>query len=445
MIASTPRARHRLAVGSLMLCGLALGQLAHAAGSDPCSRIFHSGFEAGWAPPTGVPLCPMPGRLNDTGITFCGAYPSGNNAICTGAEPVGQDAHYGRDALALAGELGKIGAGNAGFDFSKISRAGALLAAAAELGPGPNDWACTRDNRTGLLWEVKLDAPASPHHHGHRYTWFSSSIGPEGTSETCANTLGGQPCNTHSFAQAVNAAQLCGVDGWRMPTRKELVGIADLGRNSPAIDAGYFPNTPSEEFWSATLAASDPELVVWTVSAQSGWTWIASPMDTLRARLVRGSGTARVASAHCTHAEPASNPSSAYLDHGDGSVTDIRSGLMWKRCVEGQSWNGSGCEGTASDHTWSAALALAEATEYAGHDDWRLPDLKETESLVEECRGAPAINSAVFPNTPNGRVWTASPGADGPLGAWLVYFDLGHTTFDFRDVLGLVRLVRAGE
>ncbi len=59
--------------------------------------------------------------LNDTGIQFCGETTSGNNDPCTGNEPQGQDAHYGRDAAAKAGTLTKVGAGDAGFDFTKIS------------------------------------------------------------------------------------------------------------------------------------------------------------------------------------------------------------------------------------------------------------------------------------------------------------------------------------
>jgi len=57
--------------------------------------------------------------LNDTGITWGGNYPSGNNADCTGETIGEQDCSYGRDYLAEQGQLNKVGAGDAGFDFTK--------------------------------------------------------------------------------------------------------------------------------------------------------------------------------------------------------------------------------------------------------------------------------------------------------------------------------------
>ncbi len=122
---------------------------------------------------------------------------------------------------------------------------------------------------------------------------------------------------------------------------------------------------------------------------------------------------------------PPSNPDSAYQTHGDGTATDTRSGLVWKRCSEGQSWTGSTCSGTASGHTWNQALALAEASTFAGHADWRLPNIKELTSLIEECRDAPAINNTLFPNTPNSFFWSGSPDASHPSDTWYVQFHFG--------------------
>lgn len=50
-------------------------------------------------------------------------------------------------------------------------------------------------------------------------------------------------CDTEKFTSDVNAAGLCGAIDWRMPQVKELEGIVDFGRGSPAIDPTYFPNT----------------------------------------------------------------------------------------------------------------------------------------------------------------------------------------------------------
>ena len=62
------------------------------------------------------------GKLNDTGITFGGSYPNGNNETCVGAEINSQDCRHGRDAQASAGTLNKIGGGNAGLKNGREKR-----------------------------------------------------------------------------------------------------------------------------------------------------------------------------------------------------------------------------------------------------------------------------------------------------------------------------------
>ena len=205
--------------------------------------------------------------LNDTGINFCGGATSGNNSPCLAADPAGQDRDYGRDGAARNGALSaKIGGSSGavdgspnGFDFTKIANNGAALAPGAGLGTAPTDWACTRDNVTGLIWEVKT--ASGLRNQVHTYTWYmtNSPDGNNGTVSggTCA-TAG--RCDTEKFTVDVNTTGLCGFNtGWRMPTVKELQGIADFGRVNPAIDPTYFPNTPSSYVWSGTPFASYPD------------------------------------------------------------------------------------------------------------------------------------------------------------------------------------------
>ena len=221
--------------------------------------------------------------LNDTGIDWCGDgannYDVGDaafkqqqcDAVANAGYP-GQDGHYGRDAAARAGTLEKVGAGAAGFDYTKIANNGSELPASATLGSGPNDWACTRDNVTGLIWEVKVDNPSHMRHQGHTYTWYdpNSPDGDPGTPNRGICT--GSNCDTTGFVQAVNAQGLCGVSDWGMPTRRELQEIVDYGGHSPAIDTGYFPNTPSHWFWSGSPLAHEVngQFPVWRVSFSLG-------------------------------------------------------------------------------------------------------------------------------------------------------------------------------
>lgn len=149
---------------------------------------------------------------------------------------------------------------------------------------------------------------------------------------------------------------------------------------------------------------------------------------------------------------PPSNPDSIYTDHGDGTVTDTRTGLMWKRCSEGQSWSGTGCLNSAKTYIWKSALEEAEASTFANHDDWRLPNLKELRSLVEECRYSPAINDVLFPGTSSSNFWSGSPhtghGGYAPYSrsAWSVHFNHGFADYDGNRSEGYhVRLVRGGQ
>jgi len=138
---------------------------------------------------------------------------------------------------------------------------------------------------------------------------------------------------------------------------------------------------------------------------------------------------------------PSTTPTSRFTDHGDGTVTDTGTGLMWAKCTEGSS--GPGCTGGGPYSTWGDALLLAEASTLAGYPDWRLPNAKELDSIVEQRCANPAINLAVFPNTPNTEFWSSSPSVNAGL-MWTVQFITGDSQSVYgRNELHAVRLVRA--
>lgn len=138
------------------------------------------------------------------------------------------------------------------------------------------------------------------------------------------------------------------------------------------------------------------------------------------------------------------NPDEIYEIHGDGTVTDTRTGLMWKRCAEGLT--GELCaDGEVSIMTWGDALEHARSSTFAGHDDWRLPNFRELQSLAEHCRTDPAINETAFPNTTSSYFWSASPYAGSSDYAWLVYFYDGYSSYYFRNGSHRVRAVRGGQ
>lgn len=213
--------------------------------------------------------------LNDTGITFCGD-DSTNTANCA---VVGADngTHPRQD-----GNFVKP------FNFTKIANNGSVLPASAALGTGATDWACTKDNVTGLIWEVKTTSGLR--RQNHTYTWYNSN--PASNGGNVGTASGGDcfttgRCDTEKYAQDVNAQGLCGATDWRMPKVKELEGIVDFGRTNPAIDPTYFPNTPASVVWSGSPYADDAGYA-WVVYFGNGGSYYDRRGYYGGVRLVRG-------------------------------------------------------------------------------------------------------------------------------------------------------------
>lgn len=151
--------------------------------------------------------------------------------------------------------------------------------------------------------------------------------------------------------------------------------------------------------------------------------------------------------ANCRDDITPSTPDKDFTVHSNGTVTHITTGLMWMRCSLGQSWVVTTCSDTndATLHNWEDALKQARNHSFAGYSDWRLPSKNELASLVEQRCHKPAINSMVFPNTPNDYFWSSSPVDQN--NSWQVLFATGHVLPGYRiNNLSekIVRLVRAG-
>lgn len=199
-----------------------------------------------------------------------------------------QDCRYGRDPAATAAALAKTGAGAKGFDYTKIANNGSTLAAGATLGANAGDWACTRDNITGLTWEVKTTSGLR--NKDSTYTWYNSDGATNGGAAGTANggtCSDGSGCDTEKFVADVNLAALCGYADWRMPTPRELLTLVHAGAVSPAIDTAYFPNTLASFFWSASAKANDSSYA-WRVDFADGAVGTSFKVFLFSVRLVRG-------------------------------------------------------------------------------------------------------------------------------------------------------------
>jgi hypothetical protein len=228
------------------------------------------------------------GKLNDTGIQTCGDATT-DDLACPVTGFAGQDGDYGRDALAKKATLPKKGKGSAGFDFTKIANDGSVLPAKAKLGTGAKDWACTRDNVTGLIWEVKT-ADGGLRDMNNKYSWYNTDNKTNGRFAgyqnfgTCTGSIS---CDTESYKTAVNTAKLCGKSDWRVPKQSELLSIVDDSRVAPVVDSTYFPNTANSWAWSSSPYAGSSG-IAWIVDFNNGNDNGISKRYSYFVRLVRG-------------------------------------------------------------------------------------------------------------------------------------------------------------
>jgi hypothetical protein len=162
------------------------------------------------------------------------------------------------------------------------------------------------------------------------------------------------------------------------------------------------------------------------------------------------------ARAGCTAGIPGSNeaettPSTAFTPNGDGTITHKLTGLTWKQCAEGHVFTNFTCP-NAELMTWAQALRAANTANaangglgFASHNDWRLPNKKELQSIVELCGYSPAINTMAFPDSWSYFAWSATSFPAMPSYAWGLFFSDGQVNVKFKsDAEGTARLVRGG-
>ena len=138
-------------------------------------------------------------------------------------------------------------------------------------------------------------------------------------------------------------------------------------------------------------------------------------------------------------------PTSRYTLNANGTLVDKKTALTWMRCALGQTWANGFCGGTGTTYSWQNALLAADSTVFAGKADWRLPNIKELQSIVENRCYSPAINLTAFPNADSSWFWSSSPYAINSNYAWIVNFYYGDGNYGYKNYDYGVRLVRGGQ
>ena len=126
----------------------------------------------------------------------------------------------------------------------------------------------------------------------------------------------------------------------------------------------------------------------------------------------------------------------ALVDNGDGTVSDTGTGLMWQQATAPGTYN------------WEQALAYCEDLSLAGHDDWRLPTIKELRSIVDYTRYNPAMDTTAFLEVAASWYWSSTTDDFNTFDSYYALVMDFYDGFDYSDLKGnsyYVRAVRGGQ
>jgi len=232
-----------------------------------------------------------------------------------------------------------------------------------------------------------------------------------------------------TFEKAVSYADtltLGGYTDWRMPTAIELFSIHLFDNNNPALNTTIFTKTVAEYWWSSEKQA-DNATNIWATNAGGGIgnhpkteTISAGGTKYFHVRAVRNPITTTITVAHFT-------------DNGDGTIKDNYTGLTWQK------------SSSTTPMNWEVALTYAKTVTLGGKSDWRLPNIKELQSLNDVSRVKPSINKTYFPNIVSSAFyWSSTSQYKTPAVAWDFNTDYGVVTYDTKTVSKYVILVRGG-
>ena len=238
------------------------------------------------------------------------------------------------------------------------------------------------DNVTGLVW------PQAPDTNGDGVVNVADKMTWE---------------QAQAYPAALNAKKFGGFDDWRLPTIKELYSlILFIGTDPnpmaptsagqvPFIDTHYFVfsygDTAAGERIIDSQYASSTKYVSTTMEGDETVFGVNFADGRIKGYgLHMPDGSVKKFVVLCVRGNPDYGKND-FVANGDGTITDKATGLMWS-----QGDSGKGLD-------WQEALAWVQqmnGKHYLGHDDWRLPGVKELQSIIDYSRSPDTTKSAAI-------------------------------------------------
>jgi hypothetical protein len=210
----------------------------------------------------------------------------------------------------------------------------------------------------------------------------------------------------YTYADALAEALSCttgGYSDWRLPTIKELYSLikytgaepaptaTSQGNAVPFIDTTYFDFNYGDMNAASHGASSNDRIIdaqyatsTLYVSTTMGGNATMFGVNFADGR-IKGYPSGNMKKYYVIYVRGNSSYGiNHFVNNGDGTVSDTATGLMWM-----QNDNDSAL-------LWENALSYAENFTFAGHSDWRLPDIKELQSIVDYTRSPATSSSAAI-------------------------------------------------
>jgi len=223
-----------------------------------------------------------------------------------------------------------------------------------------------------------------------------------------------------SFCESL---ELGGYGDWRLPTCLELFSINSYDKVNPALNTTFFTRTTADYWWTneARVEASSN---VWVVNAGGGIG--AHPEN----ETISAGGTKRFHARAVRKTKASQDIAVRFTENGDGTITDNLTGLIWQKVHP------------SALMTWEEALTYANDLSLAGKDDWRVPNVKELQSLNNVSIFKPSFDKNYFTNVLSGNYWSSTTLVNSPSKAWDINVDYGIVSYNDKTIKENVLCVR---